>query len=76
MTSFPAARAGIRDRGIIRPGMYADLMVFDDLKVKDTSTFEAPVSLPEGIHHVVVNGQVAVRDGEPTGVRSGKVLRF
>jgi len=75
MTSFPAARAGIRDRGVLRPGMYADVMVFDDLKVEDTSTFEEPVSLPIGIHHVVVNGQVAVRDGELTGVRAGKVLR-
>jgi N-acyl-D-amino-acid deacylase len=76
MTSFPAARVGLSDRGLIRPGMYADLMVFDDLKVLDTSTFENPISFPEGIHYVVVNGQVAVRQGEPTGVRAGKVLRF
>ncbi len=76
MTSFPAARAGVRDRGIIRPGLYADLMIFDDLKIEDTSTFEEPVSLPKGIHHVVVNGRVAVCDGEPTGERAGKVLRF
>ncbi|MGQ9599119.1 MAG: N-acyl-D-amino-acid deacylase family protein [Anaerolineae bacterium] len=76
MTSFPAWRAGIRERGLIRPGMYADLMVFDELKVQDTSTFEEPVSLPIGIHHVVVNGQLAVYHGELTGVRAGMVLRF
>lgn len=76
MTSLPAARVGLRDRGLIRPGMYADLMVFDDLRILDTSTFENPISFPEGIHHVVVNGQVAVRHGEPTGIRAGRVLRF
>jgi N-acyl-D-amino-acid deacylase len=56
--------------------MYADLLIFDDLKIVDTSTFENPISFPEGIRTVVLNGQVAVRDGEPTGVRAGKVLRF
>jgi N-acyl-D-aspartate/D-glutamate deacylase len=76
MTSFPAARMGIRDRGIIRPGMCADLMVFDELKIQDTSTFEEPISLPIGIPYVIVNGQVAVRDGKLTGIRAGKVLRF
>jgi N-acyl-D-amino-acid deacylase len=76
MTSFPAARVRLKDRGLIRPGMYADLMIFDDLKILDTSTFENPIGFPEGIHYVVVNGQVAVRHGEPTGVRAGKVLRF
>jgi len=76
MTSLPASRVGLKDRGLIRPGMYADLMVLDDLKILDTSTFENPISLPEGIHYVIVNGQVAVRQGEPTGVRAGRVLRF
>jgi len=76
MTSLPAARVGLKDRGLIRPGMYADLMVFDDLRILDTSTFEHPISFPQGIHYVVVNGQVAVRQGEPTGIRGGKVLRF
>ena len=76
MTSFPAARVGLKDRGLIRPGMYADLMVLDDLKILDTSTFENPISFPKGIHYVIVNGQVAVRQGEPTGVRAGRVLRF
>jgi N-acyl-D-amino-acid deacylase len=76
MTSLPAMRVGLRDRGLIRPGMYADLLIFDDLKIVDTSTFENPISFPEGIRTVVLNGQVAVRDGEPTGVRAGKVLRF
>jgi N-acyl-D-amino-acid deacylase len=76
MTSFPATRVGLKDRGLIRPGMYADLMVFDELKILDTSTFEQPVSLPEGIHCVVFNGQVAVEHGELTGVSACYLLRF
>jgi N-acyl-D-amino-acid deacylase len=76
MTSFPALRVGIRDRGLVRPGMFADILVFDEEKVRDTSTFDNPISYPEGIKHVIVNGQTAVRDGEPTEKRAGRVLRF
>jgi N-acyl-D-aspartate/D-glutamate deacylase len=76
MTSFPAARIGLRDRGLIRPGMAADLFVFDEHEILDTSTFDEPISFPMGIHYVLVNGQLAVRGGEPTGIRAGHVLRF
>jgi len=76
MTSFPAARVGIKDRGLIRPGMQADIMIFDELKILDRSTFEEPLLCPVGIQYVIVNGQLAVQDGEPTGVRAGKMLRF
>jgi N-acyl-D-amino-acid deacylase len=76
MTSLPAGRVGLGDRGLIRPGMAADVLIFDQLKVLDTSTFESPISFPKGIRYVIVNGQVAVRDGNPTGTRAGRVLRF
>jgi N-acyl-D-amino-acid deacylase len=76
MTSLPAGRVGLYDRGLVRAGMAADLLVFDPDQIMDTSTFEDPVSFPEGIEFVIVNGQIAVRDGEPTGVRAGQVLRF
>jgi len=76
MTSFPATRCGILDRGIIRPGMFADVMIFDELKVLDTSTFEKPINYPIGIPYVLVNGQISLREGVPTQNRAGKVLRF
>jgi dihydroorotase/N-acyl-D-amino-acid deacylase len=74
MTSFPAARAGLGDRGILRAGMKADLAVFDASAVRDTATFEKPHQYAEGFTHVVVNGQVVVENGEMTEARPGRVL--
>src|SRR5438874_684598 len=57
MTSLPARRLGIQDRGLVRVGMKADLVVFDPANVRDTSTFEKSLQYPDGISHVLVNGK-------------------
>ena len=84
MTGMPAARLGFQDRGLVREGFAADLVVFDLPRVRDRATnlwphtypFENyPHEFPEGIDWVLVNGQVAVEGGEPTGALAGRVLR-
>ena len=75
MSAAPANAAGISDRGIIRVGAFADIVVFDPDKVADTATYTEPHSFSVGIQHVIVNGVVAVRGGEITGARAGKVLK-
>jgi N-acyl-D-amino-acid deacylase len=74
MTSLPARRLNLQDRGLIRKGMKADLVAFDPLTVKDTATFEKPFAYPDGILDVVVNGQLVLRDGKRTGARPGRAL--
>jgi N-acyl-D-amino-acid deacylase len=75
MTGLPATIIGMVDRGFIASGMAADLTVFDAGAVIDRATYERPMQWPEGIRFVVVNGRVALRDGEPTGVTAGRALR-
>jgi N-acyl-D-amino-acid deacylase len=75
MTLLPAWRFGLRDRGILAAGAYADLVVFDPERVLDRSTFEAPIAPAAGIESVLVNGTVVWRDGAPTGSRPGRILR-
>jgi N-acyl-D-amino-acid deacylase len=75
MTSFPAQRLNIHDRGLLKEGMWADITVFDAELVEDKATFMEPQQAPAGIEYVVLNGRVAVRRGEYTGVLAGKVLR-
>jgi N-acyl-D-amino-acid deacylase len=75
MTSLPAQRLGLVDRGSIRPGAWADIVVFDPDAVRDHATYENPRGNPEGIRLVLVNGQVAVNEGNYTGALNGKVLR-
>ena len=75
MTSFPANRLGIKDRGIIAEGHFADLVLFDPDRIRDRSTYENPRQFPEGIHHVIVNGQLILENGEIRKIRPGKVLR-
>ena len=75
MTSLPAQRLGLRDRGLIRPGMWADLVVFDPVTVTDRSTYADPRQYPIGVEHVLVNGEIVVHQGVPTGARPGKALR-
>jgi N-acyl-D-amino-acid deacylase len=74
MTSFPAARLGLADRGILRAGMKADLAVFDAARVRDTATFEQPHQYAEGFSLVIVNGQVVFEGGAMTSARPGRVL--
>lgn len=75
MTSLPASRAGLRDRGILREGMKADIVVFDPARVRDRSTYEDPHHFSEGMSHVLVNGVPVLQDGKMTGKLGGRVLR-
>lgn len=74
MTSFPAQRIGLGDRGVLRAGLKADIVVFDPATVRDLATFERPHQYAEGVSTVVINGQVAFADGAMTAARSGRIL--
>jgi N-acyl-D-aspartate/D-glutamate deacylase len=75
LTSVPAARIGLPDRGVVRVGAFADLVVFDPAAIADVATYAEPHRHPVGIEHVVVNGVPAVRDGVESGARPGRLLR-
>jgi N-acyl-D-amino-acid deacylase len=75
MTGLPAAVYGLADRGLVREGMAADLVVFDLERVHDPATYADPHHYARGMVHVLVNGRFAIRDGEFTGTRSGEILR-
>ena len=75
MTAVPAAAFGIADRGVLRVGAFADLVVFDPATVADRATVAEPMAHPDGIRAVFVNGQLAVDRGQVTGLRAGSVLR-
>jgi N-acyl-D-aspartate/D-glutamate deacylase len=75
MTSLNAAKLGLRDRGLVHAGCFADLVVFDPLRVIDRSTYLEPFQYAEGIEHVVVNGRVVIEKGKHTGARPGRALR-
>jgi N-acyl-D-amino-acid deacylase len=75
MTSDPCRRLGLTDRGWLRPGYVADIVLFDPDRVEDTATYEDPIRYPIGIHTVLVNGVVTVETGEHTGARAGRIVR-
>ena len=75
MTSQPAARVGLLDRGILRPGLAADVTVFDPATIRDVATFADPNHYAVGVKHVFVNGQAVVKDGAITDARPGRPLR-
>lgn len=75
MTGLPATVLRVRDRGFIRPGLAADVVVFDLAAVRDRSTYDAPHQLSEGMRHVFVNGRPALHAGTVTAERSGRVLK-
>ncbi|HKG60515.1 MAG TPA: D-aminoacylase [Pyrinomonadaceae bacterium] len=75
MTGAPAARVGLRDRGLIKEGMFADITIFDPAKVIDKATFESPNQYPVGIEYVLVNGKISVDKGQRTAALAGRVLR-
>jgi N-acyl-D-amino-acid deacylase len=75
MTSFPARRMGLNDRGVLAPGRKADIVLFDPASVRDTATTKEPRAAPVGITDVLVNGVPVLRDGTITGARPGKALR-
>src|SRR5262249_32159943 len=74
MTAFPAARLRLIDRGVLRPGMKADIAVFDPATVRDTATYEKPHQYAEGFSAVIVNGRIVYANGQMTAARPGRVL--
>lgn len=74
MTGLSAAQVGIEDRGIIKEGAYADLVLFDSDNIKDNSTFANPTLKSEGIHSVWVNGVKVLSNGKATNNLPGKIL--
>jgi N-acyl-D-amino-acid deacylase len=74
MTALPAERAGLKDRGVLKVGAFADLVAFDPARVADGATFDAPQTYAAGVPYVVVNGAPVVVDGVPTAERPGRVL--
>lgn len=75
MTSFPAQRFGILDRGLLRPGIWADITIIDPEMVAEKSTYGDPHQFPQGVEYVVVNGKLAIEKGRYTGALAGKTLR-
>lgn len=75
MTSMPAARLGLRERGSVAEGFVADLVLFDPARVRSNATYEKPRQLPDGIEWVLVNGAATVANGEATGALPGRSLR-
>jgi N-acyl-D-amino-acid deacylase len=75
MTSMPARRLGLADRGVLSPGARADVVAFDPARVQDLATYDDPHRYATGIEHVLVNGRVVIDRGEHTGALPGRVLR-
>lgn len=75
MTGLPAQILGFQDRGVLRPGMRADIVILDRDAVDDRATFEDPQVYPRGIEYVFVNGEMVLEEGDHTGARPGRVLR-
>jgi N-acyl-D-aspartate/D-glutamate deacylase len=75
-TGLPSQRVRLMDRGLLRPGMRADVVVWDPMRVKNNATWENPRRYPDGIHRVMVNGAIVVEDNVHTGVLGGESLRL
>jgi N-acyl-D-amino-acid deacylase len=75
MTGLTASTFGLKDRGVLREGAFADLAIFDAGEVDEAVTFARPIQPAKGIHSVIVNGSPVWKDGKPTGARPGRVLR-
>jgi N-acyl-D-aspartate/D-glutamate deacylase len=75
MTSANAAKIGILDRGILRPGMMGDVTVFDAAQIIDMATFEKPHQYAKGVEYVIVNGRIVLDHGRHTGARPGVILK-
>ena len=76
MTGAAAARLGLRQRGLLRDGMLADIVVFDPATVRSNATYDEPRRFPDGIEHVMVNGTLVVDDGAHTGATPGRGIRL
>jgi N-acyl-D-amino-acid deacylase len=75
LTAFPAENLKLHRRGMLRPGYYADVVVFDPARIQDHATFDKPHQLATGVVHVFVNGTQVLKDGEHTGAKPGRVVR-
>jgi N-acyl-D-aspartate/D-glutamate deacylase len=75
MTSIPASRLGLQDRGLLREGMKADITIFDAKKIRDRSTFSEPHQYPEGISHVIINGAITIAKAQHTGALNGEIIK-
>jgi N-acyl-D-amino-acid deacylase len=75
MTSLPAQRERLLDRGLLREGYFADITIFDPASLKDVATYTEPARLANGVRYVFVNGQLEFEDGKLTGRTAGQVLR-
>jgi N-acyl-D-amino-acid deacylase len=75
LTALPADNLSLKDRGRLKVGNFADVVVFDPSTIQDHATYERPHQLSTGVGYVVVNGKLAIKDGKPTGVGSGRVVR-
>jgi N-acyl-D-aspartate/D-glutamate deacylase len=75
MTALPASRVHLGDRGRLAPGMAADVVIFDPARVEDRATYEQPFQYPVGIDVVVVNGRIALRNGNSPATGNGRALR-
>jgi N-acyl-D-amino-acid deacylase len=75
MTSLNAAKLGLTDRGLLRPGNFADVVVFDPERIIDKADYSSPFKYSEGVEYVVVNGKVVMDGGKHTGERPGRALR-
>jgi N-acyl-D-amino-acid deacylase len=75
LTSLPADNLSLKDRGRLKVGAFADVVVFDPTTIQDHATFEKPHQLSSGVNYVIVNGKMAIKDGVPTGAATGRVVR-
>jgi N-acyl-D-amino-acid deacylase len=75
MTSLAAQKFDLKDRGLLKEGMAADIVIFNEQEVNDLATFENPHALSKGFHYVIVNGKIVLSKGEHIGTRSGIALR-
>ena len=74
MTSLPAQKLHMNSRGMLKPGYFADIVVFDADKIIDQATYTEPQQYSAGVEYVVVNGQIALKEGKQTGVCAGQVV--
>ena len=76
MSGYPAERLRLLDRGLLRPGMKADIVIFDPAKIQDKADYANPHQYAEGVRDVIVNGQLVISGGRLTAARPGRVLRL
>ena len=75
LSALPASNLGLQDRGQLKPGMAADVVLFDPATIADHSTFANPMQFATGVHDVFVNGVQVIKDGAPTGAKPGKFVK-